>query len=277
MTESLLASDIEDISTKMKALKAHGVGFSLDDFGTGYSSLSHLKRLPLDQLKIDQSFVRDLMTDPNDAAIALAVITLGHSLGLAVIAKALKPRISAITSTRKGAMPIRDICWVAPYPFLILNSYFFRPLLHDRLFCSTASDFGFAHQPILNSHRVVVGYELFDRSHTPQDVTQHHTAASDAQLLFNVLQHPRSSIPIGDKTLFINCTHDSRAGGHLELVAPERSSGNTGTGRFQRRSNRNPPAPTTGYSKAGFRLAFDHAVLTRSVCRLARAGVVYQV
>jgi EAL domain-containing protein (putative c-di-GMP-specific phosphodiesterase class I) len=63
------------------ALKAEGIGFSLDDFGTGYSSLTYLKRLPLDQLKIDQSFVRDVLTDPNDAAIAKTIVTLGEIWG----------------------------------------------------------------------------------------------------------------------------------------------------------------------------------------------------
>jgi len=70
LTESTLASDIAGVIEKMRLLKQKGIGFALDDFGTGYSSLTYLKRLPLDELKIDQSFVRDVLTDSNDAAIA---------------------------------------------------------------------------------------------------------------------------------------------------------------------------------------------------------------
>ncbi len=90
LTESLLVSNVDDVVAKMKVLKASGVGFSLDDFGTGYSSLSYLKRLPLDQLKIDQGFVRNLLLDADDAAIAKMIIALADSLDLEVIAEGVE-------------------------------------------------------------------------------------------------------------------------------------------------------------------------------------------
>ena len=85
LTESVLVEDVEGVIAKMNALKSKGVTFSLDDFGTGYSSLSYLQRLPLDQLKIEQGFVRDILINPNDAAIAKMVVALADSLGLSVI------------------------------------------------------------------------------------------------------------------------------------------------------------------------------------------------
>jgi diguanylate cyclase (GGDEF)-like protein/PAS domain S-box-containing protein len=90
LTETVLLSHVEFISAKMAALNEQGLTFSLDDFGTGYSSLSYLRRLPLSQLKIDQSFVHDLLTDTNDAAVASTIIALAHSLGLAVIAEGVE-------------------------------------------------------------------------------------------------------------------------------------------------------------------------------------------
>ncbi|SNS51286.1 PAS domain S-box-containing protein/diguanylate cyclase (GGDEF) domain-containing protein [Noviherbaspirillum humi] len=90
ITETVLAKNMEDTVEKMSALKRHGVSFSLDDFGTGYSSLSYLKQLPLDQVKIDRSFVRDVLADQNDASITRTVIALGNTLGLEVIAEGVE-------------------------------------------------------------------------------------------------------------------------------------------------------------------------------------------
>ena len=90
LTESIMISNVDDVMVKMNALKSKGIGFSLDDFGTGYSSLAYLKRLPMDELKIDKSFVRDILIDPNDAAIAGMVIALANSMGLTVIAEGVE-------------------------------------------------------------------------------------------------------------------------------------------------------------------------------------------
>jgi diguanylate cyclase (GGDEF)-like protein/PAS domain S-box-containing protein len=90
LTESLLIGNVAEIIEKMESLKASGIGFSLDDFGTGYSSLAYLSRLPLDQLKIDKSFVNDVVTNPDDAAIARTIIALAHSLRLGVIAEGVE-------------------------------------------------------------------------------------------------------------------------------------------------------------------------------------------
>lgn len=90
LNESLLIADVEDIIGKTTALTEHGVGFSLADLGTGYSSLSHLKRLSLEQLRIDQSFVRGLLTNSNDAAVTKSIFALAESLGLIVSAEGIE-------------------------------------------------------------------------------------------------------------------------------------------------------------------------------------------
>jgi diguanylate cyclase (GGDEF)-like protein len=90
LTESMLLDNVEDVIAKMIRLKHHGLKFSLDDFGTGYSSLNYLKRLPLDQLKIDRAFVKDILEDDRGGAIAETIISLGRALGLSVIAEGVE-------------------------------------------------------------------------------------------------------------------------------------------------------------------------------------------
>jgi EAL domain-containing protein (putative c-di-GMP-specific phosphodiesterase class I) len=90
LTESLLVDNVSDTVVKMNALKALGISFSMDDFGTAYSSLAYLKQLPLDQLKIDQSFIRDLGDNPSNAALVQAIILMGRTFGLDVIAEGVE-------------------------------------------------------------------------------------------------------------------------------------------------------------------------------------------
>ena len=129
LTESLLVEDMETTIATMTALGGYGVGFALDDFGTGYSSLSYLKRMPLDQLKIDQSFVRDLLTDPNDAAIVDTIIALSRSLGLEVIAEGVETPAQRDLLARAGCRLYQGYLFSRPLPPDLLEA-FLHPAMH---------------------------------------------------------------------------------------------------------------------------------------------------
>jgi diguanylate cyclase (GGDEF)-like protein/PAS domain S-box-containing protein len=126
LTENLLVENVEEIIDKMVALRAVGVSFSLDDFGTGYSSLSYLKRLPLDQLKIDQSFVREALVDPNDAALAKTVVALGQSLGLGVIAEGVETQAQRDFLLRSGCSYFQGYLFSRPLPIGNFEEYLLR-------------------------------------------------------------------------------------------------------------------------------------------------------
>ena len=116
LTESMLVANQQDIITKMDALKRQGIKFSLDDFGTGYSSLSYLKRLPISELKIDKSFVKDVLIDPNDAAIARMVIRLAQSMELTVIAEGVETKEQRDWLESEGCFKYQGYFFGRPVP-----------------------------------------------------------------------------------------------------------------------------------------------------------------
>jgi len=126
LTESLLADGIDVTIAKMGSLKDMGVTLSLDDFGIGYSSLSYLKRLPLDQLKIDREFVKDILTDPNDAAIARTVIGLAHSLDLDVLAEGVETEEQRAFLERQGCYSYQGYLFCKPLPIDELEAFMDR-------------------------------------------------------------------------------------------------------------------------------------------------------
>jgi diguanylate cyclase (GGDEF)-like protein len=123
LTESMLVENVEDVIGKMTKLKSHGVRFSVDDFGTGYSSLAYLKRFPLDQLKIDRSFVRDILVDACSGTIAQTIISLSRAMGLSVIAEGVETEEQRDFLARLGCDAFQGYLCSPPLPlenFLLL-------------------------------------------------------------------------------------------------------------------------------------------------------------
>lgn len=116
LTESTVLENVEDTIAKMRELRLLGISFSMDDFGTGYSSLSYLKRLPLDQIKIDQTFVRDITNDPNDAAIVQTIIAMSEAMGLNVIAEGVETEAQQEFLELRGCHAFQGYLFSKPVP-----------------------------------------------------------------------------------------------------------------------------------------------------------------
>jgi len=122
LTESMLVGDAKQIELQLKRLKKMGIKLALDDFGTGYSSLSYLKNFPIDILKIDQSFVRDLTVDSKDARIACAIIEMGHSLGQKIVAEGVENEVQLDFLTERKCDIIQGYYFSPPLPSNQMNT-----------------------------------------------------------------------------------------------------------------------------------------------------------
>ena len=116
LTESMVMHDVDSNLVALRALKQLGVSLSLDDFGTGYSSLSYLRRFPIDELKIDRSFITDIHTSPDDAAIAGAIVAMARSLGLSVVAEGVETKEQADLLVSMGCNQIQGNYFARPMP-----------------------------------------------------------------------------------------------------------------------------------------------------------------
>lgn len=123
LTETLIVQDIDDLLRKMTALVERGVRFSLDDFGTGFSSLSHLKRLPLNTLKIDRSFICDVLTDSSSETIVRTVIALGQSMGMTVIAEGVETEAQQQFLLSNGCMQFQGYLFSKPLPLQAFSEF----------------------------------------------------------------------------------------------------------------------------------------------------------
>ncbi|MGF6108856.1 putative bifunctional diguanylate cyclase/phosphodiesterase [Pseudomonas frederiksbergensis] len=123
ITEGVLARDIDNARETLFLLKKLGVRISIDDFGTGYSSLAYLKRFPIDVLKIDQSFVRDMLTDKSDSAIIEAIIKLGQALGLELVAEGVETQEQADALLEQGCQIMQGYLYCRPVPFAQISSF----------------------------------------------------------------------------------------------------------------------------------------------------------